>query len=107
MTEQHHKLKCWPGPFGAILNGHKRFELRENDRGFRVNDVLFLREWSPGSPEQPTPGYTGATIRARVTSMVSSDDVGLPWAAGLTDGWCVMGISIEGAFDPASHAVQP
>jgi len=44
---QHHILKCWPGPFAAVLDGSKRFEYRVDDRGYRVGDILHLREYVP------------------------------------------------------------
>jgi hypothetical protein len=38
-----HELKTWPGPFQAIVDGSKRFELHKDDRGFAVGDTLWLR----------------------------------------------------------------
>lgn len=43
-----HELKTWPEFFAATKRGHKKFELRRDDRpeGFRVGDELLLKEWS-------------------------------------------------------------
>lgn len=41
---QVHVLKAAHPYFSAILNGRKSFELRKDDRGFEVNDLLVLRE---------------------------------------------------------------
>lgn len=43
----NHKLKTWPEYFSAIRLGIKAFEIRKNDRGFKVNDTLQLMEWEP------------------------------------------------------------
>lgn len=51
MTE--HALKCWPSFFGDVCDGSKTFEVRRDDRGFRVGDTLRLMEFTPGY------GYTG------------------------------------------------
>lgn len=42
-----HELKTWTEYFQAIVSGEKTFEIRENDRGFRVGDTLILRQWTP------------------------------------------------------------
>lgn len=42
-----HELKTWPEPYAATVSGAKTFEIRKDDRGFRVNDILRLREWVP------------------------------------------------------------
>lgn len=60
-----HDLKTWPPYFDAVWSGAKPFEIRKNDRGYRVGDVLMLREWRPypdGSGD-----YTGREARRVVT----------------------------------------
>lgn len=44
MSTQH-ELRCWPKEFKAIVKELKRFEFRKNDRGFKVGDTLWLREF--------------------------------------------------------------
>ena len=39
-----HELKCHPHFFAAIAAGKKTFEIRRNDRDYRVGDVLDLRD---------------------------------------------------------------
>ena len=80
-----HELKCWPEFFSAIVSGEKTFELRKDDRGFKVGDVLRLREWSPARPEAHG-GYTGRSLRVTVSYVLSG------WA--LADGYVVMGIKL-------------
>lgn len=57
-----HDLKCWPEYFQAVKSGIKPFELRKDDRGYAVGDVLHLREFDPD-----TALYTGDEIDKTVT----------------------------------------
>lgn len=57
-----HELKTWPEFFDATLRGVKRFEIRRNDRNFKVGDVLLLLEWNPAEEI-----YTGRFIHRFVT----------------------------------------
>lgn len=70
MTE--HELKTWPEPFQAMWDEAKRFEVRQDDRGFEVGDFLVLREWDTFRE-----GYTGRAMRAEVTYLLR-DAFGLP-----------------------------
>jgi hypothetical protein len=82
-----HELKTWPEPFRKVVKGDKRYEIRQNDRGFAVGDMLWLREWDPAVQE-----YTGADCQARVISMTTGGSWGLP------QDLCVMSIEVE--LDP-------
>ncbi len=75
-----HDLKTWPEPFAAILLGDKTHETRRNDRGYKVGDVLRLREWTPASGQ-----YSGRVVNVRVTHMVQGQ-------FGLPADLCVMSI---------------
>lgn len=44
MSKQHHFLKTETEYFQAIEQGRKKFELRKNDRDFKVGDLLHLKE---------------------------------------------------------------
>lgn len=46
-TPMKHDLKTWTEYFQAVKSGDKTFEIRENDRNFKVGDVLLLREFIP------------------------------------------------------------
>lgn len=72
-----HELKCWPEFFRCIEDGSKTFELRKDDRGFHVRDVLWLREWHKGD-------YTGRDARRTVSYVLSGI-----W---LEPGYVVMGL---------------
>lgn len=62
MTE--HKLKVWATFWPALVSGEKSFELRKNDRDFKVGDTLLLREVDEDLV------YTGQELRKRVTFIV-------------------------------------
>lgn len=42
-----HTLKCWPEYFAPVKEGKKTFEIRKDDREFKVGDVLELKEFQP------------------------------------------------------------
>jgi ASC-1-like (ASCH) protein len=59
---QIHKLKTLPEYFNEILTGVKTFEVRYNDRDFKVGDLLVLREF-----DDVTQSYTGLFLYKDVT----------------------------------------
>lgn len=83
---QAHELKCWPESFEAIATGVKTFEIRKDDRGYRVGDYLLLREWKPTPAAlSPTPGmvadlgivassYTGRNMMCVITYILRQGD---------------------------------
>lgn len=56
-----HNLKILPQYFEAVINGCKNFEIRKNDRFFKLNDILFLKEYNPIEKK-----YTGCTAKCKV-----------------------------------------
>jgi ASC-1-like (ASCH) protein len=44
MSRQHHELKCETEYFQDVERGKKKFELRLNDRNFKVHDTVSLHE---------------------------------------------------------------
>lgn len=79
----HHELKCWPEYFKATARGQKEFDVRKNDRDYRVGDVVTLREWDPDTKQ-----YTGLVVTKFITFVLQGDAVveGL-----LCEGACVLG----------------
>ena len=49
MQITRHQLKTWPKYFWPVVRGEKTFELRKNDRGFKVGDYLDLLEYDSES----------------------------------------------------------
>lgn len=65
-----HELKTWPEYFQAVIDGVKTFEIRLNDRGFKVGDTLWLQEF-----EVDKNHYTGRHLKATVTYMTNFGQV--------------------------------
>ncbi len=42
-----HYLKCWPEYFREVSMGRKTFEIRRNDRDFKVGELLCCVEYDP------------------------------------------------------------
>lgn len=82
-----HDLKVWPEFYDALDNGIKPFELRKNDRDYKVGDTLRLREYAPGPDE-----YTGRELRRVVIYMIDGTSP-LGFAFGLQPGFVVMGLN--------------
>lgn len=68
-TRRTHDLKTVRPYFGAVWDGTKTAELRKNDRGFQVGDLMLLREYLPDEFH-----YTGYAIRAEITDIVTDDE---------------------------------
>lgn len=67
-----HDLKCWPEYFEPILAGIKNFEVRYNDRNFKIGDTLKLREYNPVRSR-----YTGRWCEVTVTYILKGGHFGL------------------------------
>ena len=55
-----HELKIAPNYFEKVVSKEKSFEVRYNDRDFKIGDILKLMEYVDGS-------YTGQSIYVKVT----------------------------------------
>jgi hypothetical protein len=84
MEPQVHELKVWPEFFARLIDGTKMFEIRKDDRGFRVRDTLVLREWSPRMKK-----YTGREMRRLVSYVMGGPGF------GLMPGYVVMGLAVR------------
>ena len=72
-----HMLKIWPSFFRAVCDGHKSFEVRLNDRDYKVGDTLELCEF--GHAE----GFTGNRVYKTVDYIYSG--------LGVAEGYAVLG----------------
>ena len=70
-TARQHHLKCVHDFFEQVWMGNKPFELRKDNRGFVVGDVLVLHEtmFKPGRPPR--------WIKAEITYLLGGE----PWLA--------------------------
>ncbi|GAB3735043.1 DUF3850 domain-containing protein [Spirosoma lituiforme] len=74
-----HFLKTWVNEFDAVVDGRKRFELRKNDRGFKVGDILILAKYDRDA-KKILPGFVCAPITYILESF-----------PGIKTGYCVLG----------------
>lgn len=79
-----HDLKCWPEFFAAVRDGLKPFEVRQNDRDFRVGDTLRLWEFDPRLDL-----HTGKYFHRRVSYVLDGG------AFGVEPGFVVMGLAVS------------
>lgn len=85
-----HDLKIWPEFYDQHLSGEKTFELRKDDRGFRVGDILCLKEWEPQGHY-----YTGREMYRTVTHILSHrPDAGCAANEGLAPGYVIMSVEL-------------
>ena len=84
---KEHELKTWPEYFRRVIANQKTFELRRNDRDFRVGDTLYLREWNPCDAGY----YTGHWCRAKVFYVLYGTEV----REGLDPEFCIMTIRVD------------
>lgn len=87
-----HGLKTDPDVFDAVWNGLKTFEIRFNDRDFKVGDWLNLHE-TKHSGEDMKAGlpliYTGRSMLRKVSHVLSG--------YGLAEGWVCLSLAAPGA----------
>ena len=73
-----HDLKIWPEYFEKIKTGLKTFELRKDDRDFRVGDELILREFKDGC-------YTYNICRRKIIYILRG-------SPGIKKGYVILGL---------------
>jgi len=82
------ELKTWP-EYYQDLNRGKNFEVRKDDRDFKIGDFLVLKEWVP---EREV--YTGNKMVYVILFILRNKP-----ELGLKPGYCVLGIDkIRGMY---------
>lgn len=79
-----HRIKTLQPYFNDVKIGIKEFELRKNDRDYKVGDTLILEEYDD---TDFTTGYTGEVIRKTVIYILKDCP-----QYGLQDGYCILGL---------------
>lgn len=62
-----HILKTQQPFFDALKKGHKKFEIRKNDRDFRVGDYLQLQEYDKEK------GYSGEFLNFKISYILDDE----------------------------------
>lgn len=57
-----HELKILPEYYKAQVEGKKNFEIRKNDRNYKIGDKLVLKEYDP-----ETNSFTGQSFVTEIT----------------------------------------
>lgn len=78
-----HELKTINPHFKQVWDGDKTFELRKNDRDFRVNDWLKLKEY-----DKEYDLYSGREVMCLVTHILEN-------YTGIEKGYCILSIINE------------
>lgn len=84
------ELKILPQYFSDVYAGRKRFEIRRNDRDFRVGDKVTLKEWDNG--------YTGSYVEVVITYITDYEQ---------TDNYVVFGFDVLSQHKPAPERIAP
>lgn len=56
-----HNFKINSIYFEPVINKKKTFEIRKNDRNFRLGDYICLNEWNPEEN-----AYTGRSVKGQI-----------------------------------------
>lgn len=91
-----HELKIKPKIFQDIINGIKNFEIRKNDRMFRVGDILVLSEF-----DYMDNTYTGNQIQVRVDNILTHED----FPDGIPIDYVVMNIRRYNSWIPVQNDI--
>ena len=67
-----HSLKTWPEYFWEVYLGRKNFEVRVNDRDYKVRDTVVLQEWDPKNQS-----YTGKYVTREITYILPGGAFGI------------------------------
>ena len=89
-----HALKQHPERFSDVISGKKLFEVRKNDRDYKVGDLLALNEYDP-----ETKSYTGASCLVYVDYILDNPEY-------CKEGYVVMSIKPVAVCEP-SHRITP
>lgn len=66
-----HKLKTHPEFFINVFSGIKTFEIRKDDRDFKIGDELLLEEFLPKGD------YTGRNLHRRIDYILKGGQFGI------------------------------
>lgn len=94
MTIRIHQVKIAPKYFNAVVADSKKAELRKDDRGYKVGDVLSFCEWRHGS-------YTGREWVAVITHILPINEV-----VAVEGQWVILSIRSLTPLDALSYIIS-
>jgi hypothetical protein len=78
----HHVLKCLAPYYQHVIDGDKTFEVRKNDREFKMGDTILLMEITTEDRAE----YTGREKVFQITYILKGGKF------GIKDDYCILGI---------------
>ncbi len=82
VEQKFHKVKCWSEFFQMKWDGKKDWELRKNDRNYKVGDFLIQEE---GDVQHDDFVRTGRVLTEQITYILKDQP-----QFGLEKGYCIM-----------------
>lgn len=92
-----HALKTEPNYFEDATSGRKPFEVRKNDRDFKLCDYIALNEYDPTRAERER--YTGRSALFRITYVLDNPQY-------CKDGYVVLGITPCSVVEEAAGSME-
>ena len=87
-----HELKILPKYFNSVVSREKTFELRKDDRGFEVGDILILKEFNPNKKYETIEGdeshFSGRKILKEINYILKDETESM----GLSKDYSILGI---------------
>lgn len=83
-----HKVKSWPDLFASLISGDRQFDLRRNDRGYKVGDLIVFQEYDDRKRV-----FTGMELSRRITYVMDGVGVGsIEPLRGLQHGFVILSL---------------
>lgn len=82
-----HFVKSWSHLYDAIVSGAKPYDLRKNDRDYKVGDVLCLGRWDNVNGA----GYSGECLSKTISYITSNETPCAVSSAVLPNDYCILG----------------
>lgn len=76
-----HELKTWPEFFEPMFYRKKMFDVRKNDRDFKIDDIVILRQFDPVAEK-----FTGGICGRRIIYILQGGQF------GIEPGYMVLGL---------------
>lgn len=87
---RHHMVKTVVDVFHDVWDHRKPFEVRKDDRGYAVGDLVFQHEYDPAAAT-----FSGRYVLGRITYKLDGGQF------GIEPGFCVLALDLLGNFTDA------
>lgn len=83
-----HEVRSWTDFFSSLASGDRQFDLRKNDRDYKVGDIIKFREYDDRAGK-----FTGAELRRRITHVMEGVGAGsITPLHGLQRGYVILSL---------------